>query len=129
MNWPSFYSHILKRDEAHKSFLGNVTINLSSQVEEILGISGSMLSGSKQSPPGEEIFWNACIFDKKGTEIWFGDLNLTKSVDKLQEVANLVGKIYVTREHPFRWKGLKEGLKYVQFDNDNDQYYRIFERQ
>lgn len=46
-----------------------------------LGAVGIMLSQSKSryraSHPGDEVFFNACLFHRHGTQIWWGDLNLT----------------------------------------------------
>lgn len=81
----------------------------STEAEEELGMPGAMLSGSKTAPEGETVYWNACVFDDDKATIWHGDLNLTRSNDKLQALANRVGTIHVTPEHPFRFEGFKVG--------------------
>ena len=125
----TWFPHNGPRDKDQKAIVGDVTINISSEVEKILGYTGAMLSGSKVKPKGCEdhtIFWNACVFTEDGKEIWFGDLDLTAKEEDLQKVADLVGKIYVTREHPFRWHGLKEGLKQEPYGGMPEYY--IYEK-
>lgn len=56
--------------------------------------------------PGAPVLFNACIFDKRGTEIWFGDLNLDADKEELQGLADEIGVIYVCPELPYRWRGL-----------------------
>ena len=55
---------------------------------------------------GDQVLFNACIFDEGGTEIWFGDLNLRVDGEALQAVADELGVIYVTPELTYRWRGL-----------------------
>ena len=72
-------------------------------VDEILGPCGKMLSGSKIAPPGQNVVWNAnvCVGSRK---VWFGDLNVTKSEDKLKALAKLAGEpVYVLREMDARF--------------------------
>jgi hypothetical protein len=99
---------------------GKVSIVVLAQVEEILGPAGGMLSQSKRTPPGLEghnILWNACVFDADGREIWWGDLDATAKEDELATVAKVLGqRIYVTPEQPFRFHGLKDGLKSYNSD-------------
>lgn len=110
------FTHAMERDKPQQEFTsGKVTINLMSKVEAILGHAGAMLSASKSHrPPGTEehtIYWNACIFADDGTQVWFGDLDVTESADMLQKVANEIGTIHITPESPFRFEGLEEGRK------------------
>jgi hypothetical protein len=95
-------------------------------IEDVVGLHGRQLSGSKTAKPGHTVFWNACIFNAKGEQIWYGDIDLTTESDKLQEAANLFGTLYVTRESPFRWDGLKKGLRDSNMRNVPEHYYRIF---
>lgn len=79
--------------------------------EELLGMSGRMLSGTKTAPEGETIYWNACVFNDAGQQVWHGDLNLARQQEALQALADRIGTIHVTPEQPFRFDGLKEGRK------------------
>jgi hypothetical protein len=89
-----------------------ITIEISAEATELLGKHGRLLSASKthcaEGHPGHEIYFNACIFEPGGgTEIWFGDLDLTLDKPKLEELAERVGQIIVTPEHPYRFEGLE----------------------
>ena len=69
--------------------------------------SGRMISGSKsmygRDNPNHKVYFNACIFDRIATQIWWGDLDVTQSEDVLKEVAKEYGhEFYVTPEHPYR---------------------------
>lgn len=79
---------------------------------DVLGMLGTMISGSKSyylnQHPDHTVFFNACVFNKDRQQIWYGDIDLTVSSDRLQQLANKIGTIYVTRETPFRWEGLQE---------------------
>lgn len=107
------FPHLYPRDtDQTEEIFGKVTINLSSEVEKILGPAGRLISGSKSSYQtahrDHRVLFNACIFDEKGQEVWFGDIDLTEEEDKLKKVAAKIGKITVTPEHPFRWDGLNK---------------------
>lgn len=74
-----------------------------------LGHNGCMVSGSKSgymnSHPKNVVFFNANVYNHEAIKIWYGDLDLTKSRAKLQELAKALGEtIYVTREMPFRFE-------------------------
>lgn len=74
-----------------------------------LGHNGCMLSGSKSSylhaNPKNVVFFNANLYNAEGIKIWYGDLDITKSRAKLQELAKTLGEtLYVTREMPFRFE-------------------------
>lgn len=94
-----------------KIMFGNVKYEYSEEAQEILGMSGAMISSGKQSPEGEKIYWNACVFNDNGIQIWHGDLNLTRSEKALQDLADRIGTIHVTPEQPFRFEGLDHGRK------------------
>lgn len=69
--------------------------------------SGRMISGSKsmygRAHPDNKVYFNACIFDKTATQVWWGDLDVTESKDVLKEVAKEYKHMfYVTPEHPYR---------------------------
>lgn len=78
---------------------------------ELLGPPGKMLSASKQAPEGEEVVWNACLFNEAGEQIWHGDFNLTRDEEKLRELAESIGPIFLTREQPARFEGLDAAKK------------------
>lgn len=94
-------------------------------IDEILGLPGVMLSGSKRTPPGREghtIYWNACVFvaegrsskakHKSAVQVWYGDLDLDASDAALHELATKLGKtVYVTPEQPWRFDGFAETQK------------------
>lgn len=92
-----------------------------------LGLPGAMLSGSKQKPRGTEdhtIYWNACVFMKTGhkdaEQIWWGDLDVTASMEKLHALATDLGEtIYATREQPWRFDGFRETMKSLNADDYN----------
>ena len=79
-------------------------------IDEALGFPGQMLSGDKGSYarkyPDRKVFFNACVFDKAFTQIWYGDIDFTLSTDALTKLAAEIGTIYVTREMPYRFEGL-----------------------
>jgi hypothetical protein len=85
------------------------------KIVEKLGMRGTMISGSKTAymiaNPDHEVFFNACVFNGAGVQVWFGDIDLTLSSDAIQELTEEYGVLYVTREQPFRFKGLEEGRK------------------
>ena len=62
--------------------------------KDILGIQGKMISASKsgyaQTFPDHIVVFNANIFVGK-TKIWFGDLDVTDSVNDLKELAESTG--------------------------------------
>jgi|GEM_PF-6613900 len=80
---------------------------------------GRMLSGSKSGYmdqfPNNKVVFNSRVYDletyereKNGKikdwfagqsiEIWYGDLDLTKEVEKLKEIAKEIGTFVITRE-------------------------------
>ncbi len=70
--------------------------------EEVLGVCGRMLSGSKtvyrNRYPDNVVIFNANICTKAG-KIWFGDTDVTLDEPKLKALAAALGeKIYVLRE-------------------------------
>lgn len=82
-------------------------------LESKLGLSGRMISGSKiayiQLHPSHKVFFNACMFNEDKQLIWWGDIDLTVDSPLLQELADEIGTIYVTREYPFRFEGFDKG--------------------
>ena len=110
------YTHKRPAGERYREPIrGRFWIEVSSRATAILGPHGRQLSGSKNAyraeHPGDAVLFNACIFDARGTEIWFGDLNLRVDADTLQAVAEELGVVYVTPELPYRWTGLPKPRK------------------
>lgn len=72
--------------------------------EEYLGRPGRMLSGSKTAPKGKRVVWNANVCTRENGKIWFGDLNVTDSLDKLIELSiRLNTTVYVLYEMDARF--------------------------
>lgn len=76
--------------------------NHTNTAREVLGFPGAMISGSKsgyrEAYPKNLVVFNSNVCTRDG-KIWYGDLDITKSWDKLQTLANALGKeIYVLYE-------------------------------
>lgn len=116
-----YFTHLYEKGKAYlEPTEGRVLIELDERVDLILGRPGKLISPSKsfylEQHPDHKVYFNACIFNRKYEEIWFGDIDLTKDTDKLQRVANVVGDIYVTREMPYRFKGLTRQARKTDTD-------------
>ena len=84
--------------------------NFKEQYGEITGsfyekgfISGRMISGSKsgyrQKYPDNEVYFNANIFVLGEGKVWWGDLDITKDREMLEEISIACGKkLYILRE-------------------------------
>ena len=88
-------------------------LNISETAEDIMGYCGILLSYSKSEyirrNPGNIYFSNACIFDSKKNQIWYGDIDLTKQRKDIEELVKVLKHdIYVTREQPYRFHGLPD---------------------
>jgi len=75
--------------------------------KDILGYPGKMISGSKsfyvKTFPDHVVVFNSNIFVGK-TKIWFGDLDITESIDNLKDLALSLGeKIYILFEYDGRF--------------------------
>jgi hypothetical protein len=116
---------LIAKEQAKLTKIRDKNQNTISVIEEYLGHPGVMLSGNKSSPPGHECYWNSCLFNEKGDQLWWGDIDLTKKEDTIQALAKEIGKFYITRENPFRWDGLKNGLLYA--DRMPGDFYRVYE--
>lgn len=91
-----------------------MTVDQESAIAGLLGFPGVMLSPSKRNPPGREdhvIYWNACVFNHAGEQIWYGDLDVTAQQRTLQMLAKEIGTVYVTPEKPWRFDGFHETIK------------------
>lgn len=108
----SAYTHRLRVGERRREPIkSRLWIEISPHATEILGEHGRLLSWSKSAyrneHPEDEVLFNACVFSEDGLLIWFGDLNLTLEADRLQRLADRLGRaIYVTPELPYRFQGL-----------------------
>lgn len=83
-------------------------IKLLDKTQEVLGHCGQMLSGSKSGyldrHPKNVAIFNANVCVKAG-KVWFGDLDLTKSLAKLKELAKVLNeKVYVLYEMDGRFQ-------------------------
>jgi hypothetical protein len=75
--------------------------------EEFLGRPGRMLSGSKTSPRGQRIIWNANVCTLEHGKIWFGDLNVTADIAKLIDLSyRLNTLVYVLYEMDARFDAI-----------------------
>jgi hypothetical protein len=91
---------------------------------------GRMISGSKSyyanKFPDHEVVFNARIYDMEmyekekngkikdffegqGIEIWYGDLDLTRDIEKLKEIANKIGTFVITTESGKYVSTIKKG--------------------
>ena len=106
------YTHLLRIGEVAFSRNGKVRICIDGKAVEILGNQGRLLGEDKHqvlaTRPGQEILFNCCLFDARGTEIWFGDVSLPADAANLWKLASSIGEIYLTPELPYRWEGLPE---------------------
>jgi len=58
------------------------------------------------------VLFNACLFNAKGEEVWWGDVDLTKDWKLFFETSHaLTETLILTPEMPYRFTGLKEALK------------------
>jgi hypothetical protein len=49
--------------------------------------------------PGNEVYFNSNIFVLGEGKIWYGDIDVTKERDKLENIAKEIGKdLYILRE-------------------------------
>lgn len=82
-------------------------------LEEGLGFPGRLLSASKsyyrEENPTHRVFFNACVFDPDGTQVWYGDVDLDVDKPTLQRISEEVGPLILTAEMPFRFDGLQTG--------------------
>ena len=70
--------------------------------QEILGFPGKIIgaskSGYRENFPDHLVVFNSNVFVEKN-KIWFGDIDITLSLESLQELASSIGeKIYVLTE-------------------------------
>jgi hypothetical protein len=87
-------------------------MNMNKSVRTIMGFEGAMISGSKSgycnnNPDNLPVFNSnvIAILDGMPQKIWFGDVDVTKSITKLEELAKyLETDIYVLREMDARFE-------------------------
>ncbi len=85
---------------------------MNKSVRTIMGFEGAMISGSKSgycnnNPDNLPVFNSnvIAILDGMPQKIWFGDVDVTKSITKLEELAKyLETDIYVLREMDARFE-------------------------
>lgn len=85
---------------------------METKAKEILGHVGAMISGSKSGygrnyPDNLPVFNSNVIAVKNGSveKIWFGDIDVTKSAEKLEKLATEIeADIYVLREMDARFE-------------------------
>ena len=76
-------------------------------IESILGHRGRLISGSKSMyhhafPRDLAVFNANLIVD--GKKVWYGDINITKDVEKLKEIALKIGKpVFILSEMAARF--------------------------
>lgn len=97
-------------------------------INSILGYEGRMICASKsrykENHPKGMPYFNACIFDDKGKQVWWGDIDVVLDKVKLKKIAKTwKKKFYVTPEHPYRTdfnsvtiKQLNEGEYVLKFN-------------
>jgi len=62
--------------------------------------------------PSHILLFNACLFDAKGEEVWWGDVDLTEDWRVFFGTSYaLTETLILTPEMPYRFIGLKEALK------------------
>lgn len=78
---------------------------------ELLGFAGIMISGSKsgycnRNPKNLAVFnSNLIVMEPTPTKIWYGDIDLTLSLDKIKELSESIGQeIRVLREMDARFE-------------------------
>ena len=97
------YSYVIIEEKTGKVVVSHDTTSLLSVlINEKLGYPGKMISGSKSGyrkhyPDSMAVFnANLCIDEGK---VWYGDIDVTKSKNDLQEIADKTGKkLYVLFE-------------------------------
>lgn len=72
-------------------------------------IPGRLVSWSKSSyidsNPNNEVYFNCNIFVLGEGKIWYGDLDVTKDLEKLEEIASNLGKdLFILREMDGRFE-------------------------
>lgn len=97
----------LQSVNASQTYSVNMMNDLINVIEENLGYPGRLIAISKsryrERYPKSIVYFNACIFDEKGKQIWWGDIDMNKDRRKLNKIAKIYKKsFYVTPEHPFR---------------------------
>ena len=60
---------------------------------------GFSKSGYRDTHPDGKPYFNACIYDANAVQTWWGDLDITDDMEKLQKASNEIGQtFYVTTE-------------------------------
>jgi len=82
-------------------------------------IEGRLITFSKslyrKAHPKHIVLFNACLFNTKGEEVWWADVDLTRDWKVFYETARTLNEtLILTPETPYRFIGLKETLKDMQ---------------
>ncbi len=105
-----YLAHIIKKHYEQKDT--HNTWNMEKDAIEILGHLGAMISGSKSGymrlhNKNFPVFnSNVVVIEEKvGKKIWFGDIDITLSIEKLEQLAKkLETDVYVLREMDARFE-------------------------
>ncbi len=97
------------------------TEKLQKTAESILGHNGVMISASKSGytlkNPNNKVVFNGCVCVGVNN-IWWGDIDITKSKDKLQKLADELGEeVYVLYEYQGRWISPDSGETVFDYRN------------
>ena len=85
---------------------------------------GRMISGSKslylRMYPNHTVIFNGNIFTEKRGKVWWGDLDLTRDTEILEEIANEAQEnLYILPESSGRWeRGDRKELYLSEIQND-----------
>ena len=79
------------------------------KIEEVLGIPGKMISGSKslyrKHYPDNMVVFNSNLCTREYGKIWYGDIDITRSKDDLIRVSEILGRdIYILYEMDARFE-------------------------
>lgn len=102
-------------------------MTLEKVVQKHLGYGGRMIGYSKsryrEANPNNIVYFNACIFNKKLKQIWWGDIDITADKKTLKMIAKESKELfYVTPEHPFRSDFNKVDQKLIDTDESVIKY-------
>lgn len=107
----TYRDFILK--ETHKQWQDDKFTLISSDAENMLGHPGRLISYSKSLGPAGGIY-NANIFNERAKRIWYGDIDIVRDREKLLNLADRLGTLYILPEHKGRFLRGIPTQKYVQ---------------
>lgn len=91
---------------------------------------GRMISGSKsmyrKMYPNNTVVFNGNVFTENRGKVWYGDLDLTRDLEKLEEIANVANEdLYILTESTGRWeRGGRDELYFKEIQNEAFIYIR-----